>query len=598
MKIRWGKEILNRFKVLSLRKQLFVSMLLTGMTLMTILGVLLFGISKHTIEKNYEETHAYYMELFSSSIQIRLEEIINASRELLENTDYIEIMKTENATEASAYFNPKNQVQLEKLIHSIQDNNAYIEGIMAIGTNGKLRHVQKHSGQEESVAGFYQNKDVLDQEWIALANDSEGREVVLGYNVLNPEDGSNFSIIKQMKNPADLQPIGYLVITVSKNLIEKTFGMHTDTMENNYYLVLESDNSNLAQSTRVVYHNVEDANLQEIIDAYEGRDTKRNYLFSYYSEERSDWEIVSVIDTNELSNQSDYIKWTMMIGIIVLIFLFAPISNFLAGQIYRPLKLLEDTISQVGEGNYTPDVDFDNSEIGKVGQHFLNIASNNLVLREKLLQAEINERQSELLLLQSQINPHFLYNTLDALYFMAVIDGADDIMEMVKCLSDTFKLTLNKGNKLITIHDELDKMIAYMKIQNLRFQNRFELQLDVEDDIMQEQILTFILQPLVENAVTHGLERKIGNGIVSIVGYRDGDMLRFMVRDNGVGISNLDSLKNGYGVKNIEERIKLFYGEEYDVVFESTIGEGTTVFLQLPIIGEEEIHFEETSSDR
>ena len=125
-----------------------------------------------------------------------------------------------------------------------------------------------------------------------------------------------------------------------------------------------------------------------------------------------------------------------------------------------------------------------------------------------------------------------------------------------------------------------------MKIQNLRYQNKFTLEIDVAENILQEKILTFLLQPIVENAVTHGLENKLGSGVVSIVGYREGEEIRITVHDNGVGIDDMQRLENGYGVKNIRERIRLFYGDEYDVLFESSSGEGTTVFFHFPVLRE------------
>ena len=215
------------------------------------------------------------------------------------------------------------------------------------------------------------------------------------------------------------------------------------------------------------------------------------------------------------------------------------------------------------------------------------MVNNNLELHERLLNSEIKEKEAELLLLQSQINPHFLYNTLDALYFMAVIDQADDVAEMVLALSDTFKLSLNKGNKLILVRDEMEKIKAYMKVQNMRYHNRFQFQVELEEEMLGNKMLTFILQPLVENAVYHGLEPRIGNGYIRIEGYIEDEEMVFHIQDNGVGIDDLSKLEDGYGVKNIRERIKLFYGEEYDVIFDSKTGEGTTVTLILPMIRRE-----------
>jgi two-component system sensor histidine kinase YesM len=122
-----------------------------------------------------------------------------------------------------------------------------------------------------------------------------------------------------------------------------------------------------------------------------------------------------------------------------------------------------------------------------------------------------------------------------------------------------------------------------MKIQNLRHGDRFEFQLEVEEELLNDKMLSFILQPLVENSVYHGLEPKRGKGKISIRGYKNEDLLHFVIEDNGVGIQDLSKLDSGYGVHNIQERIRLFYGDEYQVQFESIRGKGTTAYIMLPI---------------
>lgn len=582
------EKVKEKIRNLSYKRQLIVAMVGIAVFLLLVLGSLLYGISRHTLEQNYRETHAYNMELFSSSIRIRLEDIVDASRGLLEHASYVHIMKYDSGQ--GAYFSTAGQSQIEKIFHNIEDGNDNVRGVLAISASGKFRYVKKYSNQPDKVSDFYKSGDILQQDWITVADSARGKEVFFGYNVLDETDDTLFSMVKRMNEPGSRKLLGYVVINISKSMIDKTFGTQTDHFESNRYLIFDfsPEKCRDQKEVQVVYYNVEENDLEKIMAACEVGTEQDKYLFSSYYEDMSGWEIVSVIDKRELADQSSYIRWTMLLGIVLLTGISIPAANFLTKQINSPLELLEETIHQVGQGNYKPGVVFDNSEIGIVGQHFIDITANNLELRERLLQSEIKEREAELLLLQSQINPHFLYNTLDALYFMAVIDRADDIAEMVKSLSDTFKLSLNKGDKLITVQNELEKIHAYMKIQNLRYHNRFEFQVDVDEEILKEKILTFILQPVVENAVYHGLEGKVGNGAISLVGYEEDGFLRFIINDNGIGIDDMAKLENGYGVKNIRERIHLFYGEEYDVSFESAQGKGTTVFYRLPKIKGEE----------
>jgi two-component system sensor histidine kinase YesM len=175
---------------------------------------------------------------------------------------------------------------------------------------------------------------------------------------------------------------------------------------------------------------------------------------------------------------------------------------------------------------------------------------------------------------------------------MAVIHGDDDIAEMVQALSDTFKLSLNKGDRFIRVRDEIERIRAYMKIQNMRYHDRFDLQLEVDDSILDEKILTFILQPVVENAVYHGLEARVGAGWIHIQGTRipgeTKDSLQFIISDNGVGMEDVSKVDKGYGINNIRERIRLLYGNSYGLKFESTPHVGTRVTITVPVRDEGE----------
>ena len=244
---------------------------------------------------------------------------------------------------------------------------------------------------------------------------------------------------------------------------------------------------------------------------------------------------------------------------------------------------LEQVIDKVGDGERHITEEFDDSEVGQIGQKFKEMVNTNLELSEYLLSAKLNEREAELLLLQSQINPHFLYNTLDSLYCIAIIHGDDQIADMALALSNHFKLALNNGQKFCKVSDAIMQIQEYMKLQNIRFRDRFELELDVDKEIMEERILTFILQPFVENALYHGLEPKIGNGKIVVRGWREEENLIFTVADDGVGMEDISVLQTGYAIQNVRERIHLNYGDEYGFTAESGKGQGTKITITLPV---------------
>lgn len=581
--MRISEKIQRKVSRIPFRYLLAGSMIIVTVFLLTVIGTIMLIFSKRYIEDEYKQSHDSYMALFSDFLESQFETIIGDARDLLENNTYIYIMEdNQNTKNVSKYYSSKQQLQIDRIFVSIEDRNEFIRGMLALSNSGKFRYVAK-SGLSTKVNEFYKDGDLLEQEWVTKAREAKGREVIISWNVLDETDENNFSMVKQMNNPSTQKCMGYLVITVSKKVIRQALGGHGNILENNRYFIVDPAEDKSDSRYLVYAKNLGEEQLDQIMEDY-ANGKEDTYIYGSHWEENSGWEIVSVISKEDLDAQTRTIRAFIILCIVIMLVICIPTSGFLVARIDKPLLQLETAISHLAAGDYRPDIQFDDSEIGKVGQYLLNISKNNLELREKLLSSELNEKEAELLLLQEQINPHFLYNTLDALYFRAVIERADDIAEMVKALSDVFKLSLNKGDKIITIANELKKIEAYMKIQNFRYENKFTLEIDVDEGILQEKILTFLLQPIVENAVTHGLENKLGSGIVSIVGYREGEEIRLTVHDNGIGIENMERLENGYGVKNIRERIKLFYGEAYDVLFESRPGEGTTVFFSFPVL--------------
>lgn len=576
------KKIRRQISRIPFRYLMTGVMLLVSVFLLIAIGTTMLIFSKNYIEDEYKQSHDSYMTLFSDLLESELETVIEDSRELLENSTYISIMDANQKSHSSSrYFSSEQQLQIDRILTAVEDDNEFIRGILTVSNSGKFRYVRK-TGVSTKINEFYKMGNLLEQEWVENAKDAKGKEVIISWNVLDETDENNFSIVKQMNNPSNRECVGYVVITVSKKMIRQALGAHGNILENNRYFVV--DPRETSEEKYLVYaRNLDEDHLDEIMEDY-ALGKEDTYIYGSHLEQNSGWEIVSVISRDDLDAATRTMRGFIFIVLALMFAICIPASSFLASRIDKPLVQLEKAISHLAEGDYRPDIEFDDSEIGKVGQYLLNVSKNNLELREKLLSSELNEKEAELLLLQEQINPHFLYNTLDALYFMAVIDQTDDIAEMVKALSDVFKLSLNKGDKVITIEKELEKIEAYMKIQNLRYQDKFMLEIDVAEDIMQEKILTFLLQPIIENAVTHGLENKIGSGVVNIVGYKEGDEIKLTIHDNGIGIDDMQRLENGYGVRNIRERIRLYYGEEYEVVFESSAGEGTTVFFHFPVI--------------
>ena len=213
-------------------------------------------------------------------------------------------------------------------------------------------------------------------------------------------------------------------------------------------------------------------------------------------------------------------------------------------------------------------------------------------LINKQIENERSLHQAELELLQAQINPHFLYNTLDSIAILAESDREDDVIDMITSLSTFFRNSLSEGEDIHTLRAEMAQAVSYLNIQQIRYSDILDYSMEIDEDIQDCLIPKLILQPLIENALYHGIKNRRGRGLITISGGRKGSDILLQVHDNGIGMNSerLELLQNGiyqqkqgsFGLWNVHQRIQLYCGERYGLSFESSPGVGTTVTVTLP----------------
>lgn len=282
----------------------------------------------------------------------------------------------------------------------------------------------------------------------------------------------------------------------------------------------------------------------------------------------------------------------VMAGVTILICIFAAVLAYFitSGMVSGRIERLTCLMQEVQEGSMDMQVGSDDrDEIGMLYRGFGSMMKRIRTLINEVYLGKITQKEAELKALQAQINPHFLYNTLSLINWKALAAGEEDISRMTLAMSNFYRTALNRGRNVLQVEAELSNTRAYLEIQSMLHDGDFDYEIEVQPEILQCESLNLILQPLVENAIHHGIEEKTdGRGKISVRGWKEDNCVWFMVEDNGVGMEQkvadkiLTMESKGYGVRNVDERIRLCYGEKYAMKVESVVGKGTKMTIHFP----------------
>ncbi|TDF90596.1 sensor histidine kinase [Paenibacillus piri] len=406
-------------------------------------------------------------------------------------------------------------------------------------------------------------------------------------------------------------PIGYMIMRIDEKHILKKFkdtnlGQGSDIfIINGNGTVITSQNPEIISAKPYRDHSlIEELKKNKENDSFSFNSTvsgKRN-LIAYNYIPSADWYVVSIIPFAYLNDESAKTSiYIIFLGIFC--FLLALIlSYYVSKSISKPLKHLVDSMNNVKIGNLVTRIEDNSSdELGKAATNFNHMVTEIKFLIDEVKKKEKLKRVAELNTLQAQINPHFLSNSLNTVRWLANIQKAESISSIITSLMQLLHGCMGKGSVLISMRDEIEYVKDYLNIMAYRDYDKFKVHYEMEESILDSHILKFILQPIVENCLIHGIQPMEGQGMIIIKGYRIGEDLKIVITDNGVGMNNnaLNNLmreasanKNiglsGIGIRNVDERIKLYFGEKYGIAIQSIPNLYTTVEITLPAVGEED----------
>lgn len=515
---------------------------------------------------------------------------------------YYNVIKNKDLTEES----------IDKEMNLLyEENKDYLVSIVCVTEDGAVLAAGPIATRKKSV-------DLKEQEWFVQAGEKIENLHFTTPHVQNIFESSNYQYawVISLSRSVELTNVGHtrrgvLLVDMNYSAIEQVFDKANE--QNSEYVYLMDRNGEIIYhpKQKAIYSGMMKEN-NRMAASYEDGTHVENFM----GEERAvvvktigytGWKIVNVTPTSELFRNTIHIGFFMVMICTVTIFLILFGNIFISDRVTEPLRNLEDSIRYLEEGHLEEEHIYigGSHEIRHLGQTITLMVKRMKDLMDKMVQEQEDKRKSELDALQSQINPHFLYNTLDSVVWMVECEQYREAISMVKALAKLFRISLSKGNSIITIEDELTHAQNYMSIQQMRYRNKFCVKIDVEPAIRDCITIKLIVQPILENAIYHGMEFMDGEGEITVHGYeKDGDIY-IEVSDNGMGIpeETIESLLtdksrargkgSGIGLWNVNQRIALYFKGDYGLSIKSELDEGTTVTIHLPKILYEDYRREE-----
>lgn len=386
----------------------------------------------------------------------------------------------------------------------------------------------------------------------------------------------NYSAISELCDQNSIGSKGYVF------LLDQDGNVVYHPQQQQLYNELQTENIDLVMNT----------DKETLMDG--SGDNARIYTIS--RSEKTGWTVVGCTNVAELLKDSKKARSIYVLVAAILVVVALILSNFIARNITRPLQQLRDSMARVQEGDFgAAEVEVTSrNEVGSLTRSFNVMTSRIQELMKQNIYEQQQKRKSELKALQSQINPHFLYNTLDSIIWMAEGKKNEEVVVMTASLARLLRQSISNEEEQVPIGQEVEYARSYLTIQKMRYKDKLEFQIQVDAQIMRVPIIKLVLQPLIENAIYHGLKYKEGKGLLIVRGYREGENAVLQIKDNGAGMDEqtlshifekhkVNYRSNGVGVYNVQKRLQLYYGMDYGITYSSKQGEGTTASIVIPM---------------
>ena len=585
---------IRKFKDMGLGRKFTVTIVLCLiLPLVVVFSLMNSVIAKKFLEKQYEK-ELEILKQSKPSLENLLEDVVMLSRNVVGDKDVQrlleEYVRQENVSEESLR---KVKLTIEQSVYM----KKYISSVSLFSGDKCLYQ----------YGNYYGSEDILeDPQKQAELEGLEGRPMwdparVLGNYVAGKENGAVVSVYRIINHLYRLVPVGAERISISEEYlcslyssVEVAEGEEAYIFDGTGNIVSSREKERLGSTAGVEVR--EKAVLNNGYYVEKGR----GHAVFYYKIPLTGWTIVRTKNMTALKEQISRIN-TIIWMALVLSVLFGIIFTMLQKRtVINPVVRLAKDVEKVDEGRYYIKLHTRNQdEIGILNQNVISMTRRIQDLIESVYKGQIHMREAEILSLQSQINPHFLYNTLDTMRWIAIEHREDVLAKQIEALSGMFRHVLNNGNEVTTVKEEVVHLKNYLEVQKCRFGEKITVDVNVDESLYPCRVLKLILQPIVENAFVHGLEGKVGGGHIYVSVTGDGDDICYLVRDDGIGVEQekIQAILDGvgpsgkiYALKNVNDRIRLKYGKGYGMSINSELGRGTAVEVRIARWMEEERH--------
>ncbi len=481
-----------------------------------------------------------------------------------------------------------------------------ISDILVVGFNGTVI-----TGDPGAVLN--RSTSIKRKEWFIKAMEGKGKTYISSSYVQDIIAGRYpwvVSMSRELFSVQDGKPLGVLLIDLKFNRINDLCRSLVVGRKGYNFIIDGQMNYVFHPTQQLVYSNLRSEPVKPILDLLQ--QSKENIYHEgtrYYMIETSEttgWYVVSVTHMSDILPDWNHIQVSYTIIGLIFFLVVGFAANRISSSITKPVRKLRDIMKSVDTGEFKIAGSMEASdEIKELAREYdIMVGRIRELIAENIREQEL-KRKSDLKALQAQINPHFLYNTLDSIIWMGEMGQSKEVVHMTSSLAKLFRLSISGGREIIPLKDEIAHVESYLTIQKMRYRDKFTYSIEIDPALYRCPMLKITLQPLVENAIYHGIKEVDHSGIISIRGEKNGDSILLSVQDNGRGMdeaalealarsvysSNSDDAsmltRPGMGVRNVHERIRLYFGEEYGLSFFSSTDKGTTVTVKIPFTDQE-----------